>query len=125
MTDCFPASFTEFNSDNLSASGASVSIFQAGLKLALNSDLFTTEGKLPIEGKIFFNSFKLATIACKPFATTNDKIQDISKWVEIADRKIYCMINGNCYEGTITDPDGSQYSGSSFQVNLIYNNLFI
>ena len=118
MADCFPSTFTEFDSDNFSKVGASVSIFQAGLKLAMNTDLFTTEGKLPVEGKIFFNSFKLATIACKPFATLDDKIQDKSKWVGITERKIYCMVNGNCYEGVITDPDGSQYTGSAFQVNL-------
>ena len=118
MANCFPSDFVEFSTDNLSSSGASVSIWQPNFKVAMSVDLFTNEGKLPIEGRIYYNSFKLATISCKPFALSKDTMDDDSKWIELKERKVFGEINNVCYEGIITDEDGGDYSGGAFAVNL-------
>ena len=75
MENCIPNTHTVFTNDNFSIGEVTATLKINPAEIGINTKLITTEGKLPITGKIFYNGFLLAETNSRPFATKKVKLK--------------------------------------------------
>ena len=99
MENCIPNTHTVFTNDNFSIGEITAALKISPAEIGINAKLITTEGKLPITVKIFYNGFLLAETNSRPFATKKSEIENESDWVELSENKIYVNVlsNNECY----------------------------